>query len=209
MAAAAAASAAALHNGYHLNWSVKFIRIWFPIRQHKRRTWWMNWNYITDLAFFHIFHIFSLFNWLFFHIFHIISLFNWLFFHIFHIFSLFNLFFFHTFQILSLFNFLFFHIFHIFSLFNLLFFHIFQIFPLFNWLFFQANPLPGHVTSGSHVGHAQWYILYYYSKKKSAETGCACAHDHFCDFWSFPLPMTSLPVRTASGDVTSGQGRFR
>ena len=28
----------------------------------------------------------------------------------------------------------------------------------------------GHVTSGSHVGHAQWYILhYYYSKKKARE----------------------------------------
>jgi hypothetical protein len=26
------------------------------------------------------------------------------------------------------------------------------------------------VTSGSHVGYAQWYILYYYSKKKAPES---------------------------------------
>ena len=36
--------------GYLLNWSVKFIRIVFPIKQHKRRTLWLNWNYITDLT---------------------------------------------------------------------------------------------------------------------------------------------------------------
>jgi hypothetical protein len=27
---------------------------------------------------------------------------------------------------------------------------------------------PCDVTSGSHVGHAQWYILYYYYSKKKA-----------------------------------------
>ena len=29
----------------------------------------------------------------------------------------------------------------------------------------------GHVTSGSHVGHAQWYILYYYYSKKKNRGG--------------------------------------
>jgi hypothetical protein len=83
-------------------------------------------NYSTDF-FFHIFHIFSLFNLFFFHTFQILSLFNLIFFHIFPIFSPFNLFFFRILQILSLFNLIFFHIFHIFSLFNLLCFCIFQI----------------------------------------------------------------------------------
>jgi hypothetical protein len=37
------------------------------------------------------------------------------------------------------------------------------------------EPRRGHVTlddvtSGSHVGYAQWYILYYYSKKKAPES---------------------------------------
>jgi hypothetical protein len=111
------------------------------------------------LCFFHIFHIFSLFNLLFFHIFHIFSQFNLPFFHIVHIFSLFNLLFFPycpyhftiffcIFHIISLFNLLFFRIFNIFSLFNSRFFHIFslsslpffhivQIFSLFNLLFFH------------------------------------------------------------------------
>jgi hypothetical protein len=39
---------------------------------------------------------------------------------------------------------------------------------------FQGSPICGHVidvTSGSHVGHAQWYNLcYYYSKKKRKKT---------------------------------------
>jgi hypothetical protein len=60
------------------------------------------------------------------------------------------------------------------------------------------------VTSGSHVGHAQWYILYYYYSKKKARELVAHAH-----FRSGPLPVTSLPFRAASGDVISGQGRFR
>ena len=46
-----------------------------------------------------------------------------------------------------------------------------------------------HATSG----HAQWYILYYYSKKKAREPVVR----------SFPW-LTSLPVRAASVDVTSG-----
>ena len=55
----------------------------------------------------------------------------------------------------------------------------------------------GHVTSGSHVGHAQWYILYYYySKKKAAREPVAHAHAI--------TSVTSLPVRAASDDVTSG-----
>ena len=29
----------------------------------------------------------------------------------------------------------------------------------------------GHVTSGSHIGHAQWYILYYYYSKKKKPGG--------------------------------------
>jgi hypothetical protein len=59
------------------------------------------------------------------------------------------------------------------------------------------------VTSGSHAasGHVQWYILfYYYSKKK---LGCARAENisgHVTD-------VTFGSV--TSGDVTSGQGRFR
>ena len=53
-----------------------------------------------------------------------------------------------------------------------------------------SEPLGGHmtfdhVTSVSHVGHAQWYILYYYYSKKKVERKIrACASDHFrsCDF---------------------------
>ena len=49
------------------------------------------------------------------------------------------------------------------------------------------------VTSGSHVGHAQWYILYYYYSKKKAWEPVAS------------LPVTSLPVappRTTSSNTT-------
>ena len=53
-------------------------------------------------------------------------------------------------------------------------------------------------TSGSHVGHAQWYLLYYYyCKKKSAGTGCACPRDHFR---SGSLPVTN---RQTSGESAS------
>jgi hypothetical protein len=50
------------------------------------------------------------------------------------------------------------------------------------------------VTSGSHVGYAQWYILYYYYSKKKAREPIVHAH-----------VITSGHVI----DVTSGQGRFR
>ena len=51
--------------------------------------------------------------------------------------------------------------------------------------------LTGHVTSGSHIDYAQWYILhYYYRKKKNAGKSRACA-EH--------TSMTSLPMRAASG----------
>jgi hypothetical protein len=53
------------------------------------------------------------------------------------------------------------------------------------------------ITSGSHAGHAQWYILYYYSKKKAREP---VAHWHAITSGH----VTSLPVRAASGDVNSG-----
>ena len=62
--------------------------------------------------------------------------------------------------------------------------------------------LRGHVTSGSHVGHTQWYILYYYYRKKKTRDLVAHAHaitscpGHFRerDFRSGSLPVTSLPV---------------
>ena len=45
-------------------------------------------------------------------------------------------------------------------------------------------------------------ILYYYhSKKKNAGEISTCTRDHFRDFRSEPLSVTSLPVRT--GDATS------
>ena len=56
----------------------------------------------------------------------------------------------------------------------------------------------GHVTSNSHVGHAQWYILYYYYSKKKPR-------DHFRSrdfqfgsrhFRSGPLPVS--PPRSTS-----------
>ena len=76
---------------------------------------------------------------------------------------------------------------------------------------FQGNPLRGRVTfddvtSGSHVGHTQWYILYYYhSKKKTREP---VAQSILPVMW-LPVPVTwlpvkSFPVKAASGDVTSG-----
>jgi hypothetical protein len=41
--------------------------------------------------------------------------------------------------------------------------------PTYDFMMSLLVTLTGHVTSGSHVGHAQWYILYYYySKKKNA-----------------------------------------
>ena len=67
----------------------------------------------------------------------------------------------------------------------------------------------GHVTSDSHAtfGHEQWYILYYYCIKKKSRgihfRGCAedtsgndvtSGHMTSCDL---------IPVRAASGDVTS------
>ena len=62
------------------------------------------------------------------------------------------------------------------------------------------------VNSGSHVGHAQWYILYYcHSKKKARKKSW---HVQNILPWrhlrSWPLPVTSLTVMAASGDVTSG-----
>ena len=58
--------------------------------------------------------------------------------------------------------------------------------------FLRETPLWGHVTSCSHVGHAQWYILYcYYSKKKNAGTGCACARGDVTSGISPPL----LPLK--------------
>ena len=61
-----------------------------------------------------------------------------------------------------------------------------------------SEPLGGHmtfchVTSVSHVGHAQWYILYYYYSKKKVrgESGHAQA-------------ITSGHVTSSSGYVTSG-----
>jgi hypothetical protein len=53
------------------------------------------------------------------------------------------------------------------------------------------------------VGKTADHLYYYYSKKKAREL---VAHAHFR---SGPLPVTSLPFRAASGDVISGQGRFR
>ena len=70
------------------------------------------------------------------------------------------------------------------------------------------EPLRGHVTfddvtSGSHVGQAQWYILYYYySKKKALEP---VAHAHAITFGH----VTSSSRHVISGDVISGHGRFR
>ena len=61
----------------------------------------------------------------------------------------------------------------------------------------------GHVTSGSHVDHAQWYILYYYySKKKTREP---VAHAHAITSGH----VTSSSGHVISGDVISGRGRFR
>ena len=60
--------------------------------------------------------------------------------------------------------------------------------------------LRGHVTSGSHVGYAQWYILYYYySKNKTREhVGHAITSGHDLFLWrhfrSGALPVTWLPV---------------
>jgi hypothetical protein len=52
------------------------------------------------------------------------------------------------------------------------------------------------------IGHAQWHILYYSSSAKC--TGCACPRNHFRDFRSGPLPVTSLPVAHAHA-ITSGR----
>jgi hypothetical protein len=62
------------------------------------------------------------------------------------------------------------------------------------------------VTSSSPVGHAQWYILYYYysKKRKNAGNGCACARNHFRDVISGHA--TSGDV--ISGHVTSGDVTF-
>jgi len=50
------------------------------------------------------------------------------------------------------------------------------------------------VTSGSHIGHAQWYILhYYYCKKKGREP---VAHANVI------TSVTSFPVMAASGSTT-------
>jgi hypothetical protein len=74
---------------------------------------------------------------------------------------------------------------------------ILRNFPLCMHTPFQGNSLRGDVTSGSHVGHAQWYILYYYySKKKVREP---VAHSHAITtgqgcFLSGPLPVTSHQV---------------
>ena len=59
------------------------------------------------------------------------------------------------------------------------------------------EPRRGHVmfddvTSGSHVGHAQWYILYYYYSKKKAREPVVHAH-----------AITSGHVPSSSGNVTS------
>ena len=62
---------------------------------------------------------------------------------------------------------------------------------------FQGNALRGHVTSGSHVGHAQWYILYYYHSKKKVREPVAHSHAITSGQGCFllgPLPVTSLPV---------------
>jgi hypothetical protein len=59
------------------------------------------------------------------------------------------------------------------------------------------------VTSGSHVGHAQWYILYYYYSKKKAREPVAHAHA----ITSGHVPSSSGNVTSndvISGDVTSG-----
>jgi hypothetical protein len=78
---------------------------------------------------------------------------------------------------------------------------------------FQGNPLRGRVTfddvtSGSHVGHTQWYILYYYYSKKKTREPVAHAQNIFPVMWP-PVPVTwlpvkSFPVRAASSDFTSG-----
>jgi hypothetical protein len=53
-----------------------------------------------------------------------------------------------------------------------------------------------HLTSGSHVGHAQWYILYYYyiKKKTPEKSGHAQNILPWRHFRSVPLPVISLPV---------------
>ena len=61
---------------------------------------------------------------------------------------------------------------------------------------FQRTPsVSRDVTFGSHVGHAQWYILYYYSKKEVREP---VVHADAI------TSVTSVPVRAASNDMTSG-----
>ena len=63
------------------------------------------------------------------------------------------------------------------------------------------------VTSGIHAtsGHAQWYILYYYNKKKAREP---VAHAHAITSGQSSsghvISVRSFLVRAACGDVTSG-----
>ena len=65
-------------------------------------------------------------------------------------------------------------------------------------LTFSKISLLSHLVTltGSHVGHAQWYILYYYySKKKPPEkSGHAQNMLPWRHFWSGPLPVKSRPV---------------
>ena len=68
------------------------------------------------------------------------------------------------------------------------------------------EPLRGRVTfddvtSGSHVGHAQWYVwYYYYSKKKKTREPVAHAQNILLVRW---LPVKSFPVKVASGSSSS------